>query len=68
MTEHLERARALLAQEQVCHHVWEPLSADAETYEVRCEKCGMTQRRRFDADVKVVPEGVPITGSAGDVK
>lgn len=67
MTDHLERAKAhLAAMEQACAHVWEPLSADEETYEVRCTKCGVTQRRRFDADVTVVPKGVSMTGEAGN--
>lgn len=67
MTEHLERARAMLAaQEQACAHVWEPISADEETYELRCTHCGVTQRRRFDADVTVVPEGVSMVGEAGE--
>jgi len=62
----LEKAKAALAaQAQDCQHAWEPISADDETYEVRCTKCGVTQRRRFDADAIVVPPGVDMSGGAG---
>lgn len=48
----LDKLNESLSKEAECAHAWKAISADPEsgTYEARCEKCGVTQRRPMPKD------------------